>query len=659
MSDPLRRRNKNTGETAVSNDGGKTWTLESAPAPVEPHKQEDAVGVSGGRMSGRGMGARFVPAMGAREAANLGAGEGMTLGNTANMSAFGAWLAPTNQRTRGRGADSPVMSSDAADDLASTEAQRGTDADIRRAQRDQPLAFHSAQAAGAAVPALVPGGALARVGVGGTRAALATGALLGGVESNAHSRAPTITGRAADTATGAAVGAAAGLAGEKVIAPALQTVGRVVGEALDSTAQGARRMWTPQKLAAGGAERATLKTLRKQAGGLERTAEGAERLGIGKPRAGVVPATVSQHVDDAIAAQEVASVEKDRIAAQLKDVPVYADDVVAAYEAIAAGEGEGAEGQAVRDELRPHIESVRKMADPDGTISFSRLNAERKTLGRHTKFDSGTLKQDIRQKVYGRLNQVMEEAADRATASVPRPGAPMFGPDNLPDETPTMRPPLMAPAPRPAQPPPVPRRPGAPTFGPDTLPDDSPTMRPPPMAPVPPPAAMRPGDLGSKWRAANEDEHIGIQMQTMGENKLNTAANRVISPTDYLSAAGAAAGVGAGGAPLTTAATALGVNRLIRGREHAAFAQALRGTQRGAEMAAGGARSAGRMAAENPTVVGAVTAAQAAALADPKYGNMLSGLDAQERAFRVSVLSQTDPEFRARQRAAASQEDEK
>jgi len=170
--------------------------------------------------------------------------------------------------------------------------------------------------------------------------------------------------------------------------------------------------------------------------------------------------------------------------------------------------------------------------------------------------------------------------------------------------------------------------------------------------------------LGRSWRKANELEHVALKAIETGDNKLSASGNHLLS--------------------LST------LGNLVRGREHSVAEKALGGAAKGlrgfarraeaapanmgqaarklssrlaGELGPGtGARlmGTGAMAEGEPeeTATGEPATAAAMALEDEQYGALLRSRTDEEREVMVSVLSQTDDEFRRRQRQRAEQQEQ-
>lgn len=545
------------------------------------------------RTRGRGIDAQLGPTTG--EAAVRGLGSGATLRHGDEAQGFGAWLlshmpAGTSgtelntgdfrqaegdiPRAAGRGVEAPL--STRTDYEVERNAARAEDA---LAQEHHPYVFGATEVVGGAAPAVLASATGAPV--------IAQGGGLGALAGEGASEAETPLGVARDAIVGGALGAGtAGLveAGAPIIAGGVKKVAGSVGEKLNAGAETLHEIGTEQRLAGAGVERSGMRKLRDRPGGLDRYAEGADRMEIGQGR--LLPSTVRQHAEDAQAAAEAAGAAKDAVVKQLEDAgaTVHGSDVGAAIRKLKDGLGRGPAGQSARDQL----ERLAAGYDEMGEVPWSVMNTERKVWGDATNFDAGSVLQGMRKKIYGTLNESLGAAAERA-----EPG------------------------------------------------------------------------LGKAWRAANEDEHVALKLAEMGENKLNQAGNRAVSPTDA-----GAAGVAylASGNPVAAGAAMLG-NKALRSREHAIAAGAARGGEKALRALGGAAEGvAGAMEGAITQVgapsVGAATGARSAsavdrALSDPTYGPMIAAHPpGQQRDIVYSTLLLQDPRFRERERLRAQQQNE-
>jgi len=688
MSGPVIARNKRTGEVRVSDDGGATWHApEPQPGMGDVHTAEAADERASNAQKAQDIGGAFIPGQapldrGGVNAAVRGTGQGASVGFGDEAAGAGSWLAGMfgggeTPRAAGRGIDAPLVGEQKGPDpllrhmfeprqravptdyTVARDAERGANA---QAKQQHPYLYAGGEMVGSTAPAMLlgaGGGAAAKAaGAGRMLTAAGTGAALGGAEGAGRSEADSPQGVARDAAVGAGVGGALGVGGE-LAAPYVAKGARWLGDKLEGGADTLGTMADEQKLAAAGAERGALRKLKEKPGGLERYAEGAERLGIGRNRLGFIPATTRQHVADAETAAAAAGATKDQIAGQLQDAAVAVDgrDVAAAIRKLAAGEGKGPAGKAVRDE----VEAIAQGFEAMGVVPFGEMNAELQSWGQATNFDAGSLRQNLRKKIYSAVNDSLSDAAERAAEAAPTE-IPLSGglPENveLPSTRGTVAPPRGK------------RIRGQEQIG-QAATEPAPPEHVPATTAIAPPAQLEtemykpvePG-LGKAWRSAKEDEHIARKLLELGENKLNTAGNRALSPTDYAAGAG---GFALGGDPVSAGAAVL-ANKALRSREHAIAHQVLRGGEsalgagaRGAQAVAGAleaapasARGAATEAVLGREVQSAASPAFASDDEDPKYGPMLAAeKDPQKRALAVAVLSAQDPDFRSRRRQRA------
>ena len=537
MSDPARK--------VVWDDEAPqvVWDVEGGPAPAQ---------VAQPAPEPVGMG----------EAAARGAGQGASLGFADEMGGFGSWLASkVHPNTTGTGGAY----------TGGRNQERGANA---AAQKAHPMVYGAAEMAGGSAPAALLGGVggkvvgkvapkfaeyLASGSLGARATAGAAGGAVQGVAVGAGtSEADSAGGVALDAAVGAGLGGTVGAA-----IPAIPAAVRGAGKKLTGASDELGRIATEQRLAAAGVERSGFKKLRAKPGGLERYAEGADRLGIGK--GGVLPQTVRQHADQADAAAETARAAKDAIVARLD------------------GAGAKVSGKRVGDAIRElkkgvdrrsgqHIEDEAVYFDELGDLPWSEMNLELQGAGSGTKWDSNSPIAKMGKKVYGKINEAMASSAD------------------------------------------------------DIEPE-----------------------AGKAWRAAKEDEHIAMKLGEFGENKLNQAGNRGISPTDYMAGGGAAvvAGPAAG-------VGAIVANKLLRSREHAVAAPLAKGAARMFGSAAGVADRAGaKIGAALDSTAGRIGAQSIAgqagtssAAASSKSPTSTESPNAEQHVQQQQSAA-TDPEFRA------------
>lgn len=513
----------------------------------------------------------------ALQAFGRGAGQGASLGFGDEAGGFGAWLASKMNggnipRAAGRGVEAAL--SRATDYEIARNAEREANDRAREAHK---AAYIGGELVGGAAPATLAGAAVAPAGVGTVGTAALQGGALGTVSGAGNSRANTVGGVARDAAIGGATGAATGA----VLAKAAPYVGKAIKKLAGKAESGAETLGevaTEQKLAGAGVERAGMKALRNRPGGLDRYAEGMERMDIGGPLT-----TVRGHVEQAQAAADAAGAAKDAIVQQLDDAgaTVHGADVGAAIRKLKSEHGSG---------VGKHLEDIASEFDQMGEVPWKQMNLERKDIGAGTRWDSSSVQAKLSKKIYGKVNEAMADAAERVA-----PGA------------------------------------------------------------------------GKAWRAANEDEHIALKLAEMGANKLNTAGNRAISPTDYaVGATGLATGHGAVTIPAVIA------HKAIRSVEHPlASAAADIGSRAlskvgGAAEAVGGAleRAASGPVAHTLEESAASSAAgrvaqriSDAATKDPVYGPMVASKPpGRERDIAYSTLLTSDPAFRERERARANRE---
>lgn len=519
------------------------------------------------------------PGPSAGEAFARGAGQGASLMMGDEAGGFGAFLAShlpggggDIERRAGRAFDAPLSTT--TDYEVARNAERQANEAARAAH---PIAYGGGELVGGTAPAIATGAALAPVTAGMTAAggAALEGGVLGGFAGGGASTAETPGGVAKDVAIGAVTGAVTGGAITKAapyVAKGVQKAAGYVGGKLKGGAETLGEVATEQRLAGAGVERAGMKKLRAKPGGLERYAEGADRLNIGGPLS-----SVRGHAEDAQAAADAAGAAKDAIVEQLDaaGATVHGADVGAAIRKLKSEHGAG---------VGKHLEEMAQEFDQMGEVPWSQMNLERKDIGSGTRWDSTSVQSKLSKKVYGKINEAMADAAEK----------------------------------------------------------------------------IEPG-LGKAWRSANEDEHIALKLAEMGENKLNTAGNRAMSPTDY---AAGAAGTVVGG----PTGTVLGVvaNKALRSREHAMAAPVARAGASALESMGNAAESVGNAlgrAATSPaghvaTESAAVSAAERAT-SDAVYGHMLSAHPAgHQRDVVYSTLLMNDPAFRERERMRAEQKTE-
>lgn len=234
----------------------------------------------------------------------------------------------------------------------------------------------------------------------------------GAAIAGAASGALRATGEGGDALSSGLLGGAFGVASQ-----ALPAAARWAGNRMS---EGADKIADTLRLRSFGGRLGDLKPL----SGDKRAelARAGEALGIHRGK-GILPATMEEVEANATGLAERSGKAKDQIAAQIADVPVSNPALADRVRALKEGHGRGPGGTPLRaalDETADGFEAMPRAAMEGAqgpvqpTTPFGQMNLERQDYGKATNFTPGTPRAALRPKVYGAINDEMEQAANSA-----------------------------------------------------------------------------------------------------------------------------------------------------------------------------------------------------------------------------------------------------